>query len=212
MNPSHTELTTAATDLLLAILAAWGVSVLLRRRERDRLKVAIWLVVFGLLCVSSVLGAVAHGLDLTEDVRKMLWRPLNLALGLLVAFFVVGAVLDTWGEGVARRLVPVAVVIGSAFFLYTMLVPGSFLVFVVYEAAAMLVALAVYVRLALREKHRWAWLMLGGVGLNVVAAAVQQSPARMRLMWTFDHNGLFHLIQAVAVMVLLAGLVESLKE
>lgn len=212
MNPSETELTTAATDLLLAILSVWGIAVLLRLRNRDRLKTSIWIFMFSLLGIASVLGAIAHGLAISDETRDLLWKPLNLALGLLVAFFLVGAALDTWGERAARALMPIAVVVGSAFFLYTWLVPGSFLVFVAYKAVVMLVTFALYVRLALRRKDAWPWLMAAGVGLNVVAAAVQQSAAHIRLIWTFDHNGVFHLIQAVAVLVLLAGLVDSMKE
>lgn len=212
MSPIETELTTAATDLLLAGLAVFAIAVLARHRAQRPMKAGIWMAVFGLLLVASILGAAVHGLELADSTRAALWKPLNLALGLLVAFFLVGAALDTWGKGVARKLVPLAIVVGSAFFLYTELSDGSFVVFILYEAAAMIGALLLYLRLSLRGAGAWAWWMTGGVGLNIVAAAIQQTSASMRVVWMFDHNGVFHLLQAVAVLVILGGIVRSLEE
>lgn len=211
MNPLETELTTAATDLLLAGLAGIAISVLLGHRARNPMKAGIWLAVFGLLLVASMLGAAVHGLDLADSTRAVLWKPLNLALGLLVALFLVGAAFDTWGPAVARKLVPIAVVVGCAFFLYTAFANGSFLIFVLYEAAAMVGALLLYLRLSLRGAGGWAWWMTCGVGLNIVAAVAQQTSVSVRFVWIFDHNGVFHLIQAIAVLVLLGGIVRSLE-
>jgi TctA family transporter len=80
-------------------------------------------------------------------------------------------------------------------------------VFVVYEAIAMLFALVVYVVLAARETLRGAAMMAAGVLVSIVAAAVQATGAvRFTLIWDFDHNGAFHLIQMVGLLFLLIGL------
>jgi hypothetical protein len=85
------------------------------------------------------------------------------------------------------------------------------MVFVLYEAVAMLVALALYVRLAIRDGAKWAWLMVLGIGLNIVAAAIQASgTVRLDLGVPFDHNGVFHLVQMVAIVVLVLGVGASL--
>ena len=71
LNPSATELTTAATDAALGLLC---LVVLLRLRAikvSATWKRALWCWVFGLLVVASVLGTVVHGLELSESVRSV---------------------------------------------------------------------------------------------------------------------------------------------
>ena len=178
-----TEQTTAATDALVAIIAAAFAVMLSKEGARsDRTKGRIWSATFGLLAVAAALGAIAHGFQMSGRTNELLWMPLNLALGVTVALFVVGAVYDLRSFSLPSLLVPILLAVGTAFFVVTVLIPGSFLVFVVYEAIAMLFALVVYVVLAARQ--------------TLSGAAI----------WEFDHNGAFHLIQMVGLVFLLIGL------
>jgi hypothetical protein len=205
-----TELTTGATDAIIAVEAVVCAAALWRRRTADPFKTGIWTWVFGLLAVASVLGAVAHALDISESLRTLLWRPLYLALGVVVALFAVGAVYDWRGRGVAARLLPVALAVGLGFFLVTQMVSGAFLVFVLYEAVAMLAALAIYGALAVQQR-RGAGLVATGVLLSIVAAGIQATGSiRFELIVPFDHNGVFHLVQMVALVPLTVGLLRSL--
>jgi hypothetical protein len=213
LNPSPTELTTAATDAALAILALVCIRWLATRRSADPRKVTLWILVLALLALASILGAVAHGLALSERASFLLWQPLYLSLGLVVALFFVAAVYDGVGPDAARRWLIPALVVGGLFYLVTLLFPGTFMVFVLYEAAAMLAALALYGRLALRTRKGWAWLMVLGIALNIAAAAIQATgTVRLDLGVPFDHNGVFHLVQLVAIVVLVAGVASSLTD
>ena len=199
-NPVPTELTTAATDAVLAVLAIACIRWLAVRRSADPDKVTLWILVLALLAVASILGAVAHGLALSPGLVFLLWQPLFLSLGLVVALFVVAAVYDGFGPRAARRLLNPALVVGAAFYLVTLVFPGTFLVFVLYEAVGMLAALALYGRLAIRTGQRWAWLMVTGVALNILAAGIQATETvRVNLVIPLDHNGVFHLVQMVAI-------------
>jgi hypothetical protein len=98
-----------------------------------------------------------------------------------------------------------------AFFVVTRLAPGGFLVFVLYEAVAMLFALAVYGSLAFGAATLGMRWMLAGVGLNILAAAIQATRVvAFTFVWPFDHNGVFHLVQMAALVVLWRGLRASL--
>jgi hypothetical protein len=205
-----TELTTGVTDAIIAIEAVACVAVLWRFRAADAFKVGIWAWVFGLLAVASVLGAVAHALAVSEELREVLWRPLYLSLGLVVALFAVGAVYDWKGRRVAVRLLPIVLPVALGFFAVTQLLSGAFLVFVLYEAVAMLAALGIYGTLAARGR-RGAGLVAAGVLLSIVAAGIQATGSvRLELVVPFDHNGVFHLVQMVALAVLTAGLARTL--
>ena len=204
-------MTTAATDLALGVLAVGCASYLVRFRESDPWKVTLWSWLYGMFAAAALLGALAHGFAWSAAVWDLLWLPLFLLLGLTVALFVVGAIYDLRGLPAARRSVPFLMVLAFVFFGVTQVASGAFLVFVLYEAAAMLFALGVYGYLAATEANRAMSLMVLGVGLNIVAAAIQATQAAsFTFIWPFDHNGVFHLVQMVALVVLCAGLQNSL--
>ena len=201
-----TELTTAATDLALAVLAAPRVMYLSPWLSRSRWRAGLWCGALGLLCASSALGAVVHGLELPAVTEERLWAPHYLMLGLTVSLFVVAAAYDWRGDALARRFLIPMLAAGGAFFAVTRLVAGTFLVFVVYEAAAMLFALGVYVTLEAHKRLPGAGVIAVGIALNVVAATIQATRAvRLTVVWPFDHNGVFHLVQMVALVVLVGG-------
>ncbi len=206
LNGSPVELTTAATDVVLALLCVGVVLGLARLRVHDSWKTTLWSGVFTLLAVASVLGAVAHGLELSESVLAILWSPLYLCLGLTVSLFLVGAVYDAFGKREARRLVPWAIGVALAFWVLTRVVDGGFLLFLVYEAVAMVGALVLYSRLAINHRLAGASVVAAGIGLNLLAGLVQASDITIRLVVPFDHNGVFHLVQVVALATLGYGL------
>jgi hypothetical protein len=206
-----TEQTTAVTDAVLVLLAIGCLVSLRRFRDSDPWKVDLWSWVLGLLALAAGLGAAAHGFEMSEGLRTILWQPLFLSLGLVVALFVVAAVHDWKGQAVSRRLLPVMLAVGVGFFAVTRLVSGSFLVFVVYEAVAMVFALAVYVTLAVGQRLPAAGIVALAIVLNIVAAAIQASgTVRLTIGVPFDHNGVFHLVQMVGVVVLVMGLQRGL--
>ena len=204
---SPTELTTGATDGLLAMVCILACARLKADAMDDRRRAALWRAVLALMALAAALGSVVHGLALAEVVQLSLWNVIYLALGLVVALFLVGAVYDWRGCDAALRLLPWALLAGVLFFALCALLKVSFLFFVAYEAAVMLTVLAVYVRLAWGGRQPGAGILAAAILANLAAAGVQASG------WSWcvgglplDHNGLFHLVQIVATGLLAAGL------
>ncbi len=209
-----TEQTTAITDVILALLALGGTLYLRQIGQSDPWKANLWAWAFGLLALAAGLGAIAHGFQMSETVNQWFWRPLNLALGLVIALFVVGVLYDLWGLPQAQRALPIVIAMGIVFFGVTLVRPGSFMVFIIYEAIAMLFALGAYGWLATTGRLAGAGWMAAGVLVTIIAAVVQASwngqDNPLTLIWQFDQNGLYHLIQTVGVVLLLVGLRAAL--
>lgn len=203
-----TEQTTAATDGILALLALAGLVVLVRLRSRDSRKARIWGAALGCLAVASTLGAVAHGVQTSEGLKHGLWLGIYLSLGLLVAWFVVGTVYDLWGARAASRIAPVMTLIGVVFVALTQLIDGAFVVFVIYEAVALSFAFIGYAYLGLGKRLKGAGIVAAGILVTLAAAAIQATRpgAPITVVWTFDHNGLFHLVQMAGVVLIVLGL------
>lgn len=208
---SPTELTTSATDLVLAIECVVVLAYLRRTPSGDRWKIGVWCWVFGLLAFVSFLGAAAHGLEMPHSLRAAIWKPLYLSLGLLVGLFLVGAFLDWQGRVVARRLVPWSIGLGIIFFSLTEVLNGKFIIFILYEAAAMTSAFVIYSFLAATHRLPGAGVVATAIFLNLVAAGVQASSISFTLLVPFDHNGVFHLVQMVGIATLGLGLRIGMK-
>jgi hypothetical protein len=88
---------------------------------------------------------------------------------------------------------------------------GGLHLFVVFETTAMVAALAIYGFLWATGRLTGAGLVTLGIGLTIMAGVVQASDLSVRLILPFDHNGLFHLVQLVATMVLVTGLRRGLE-
>jgi hypothetical protein len=156
------------------------------------------------------MGAVTHGLVLAPAPRRRLWGALTLALGLAVSLFVVGVVHDLYGMPSARRFLPVMLLTGVGVFLISRLWAGLFTVFIVFEGAALAVALAAYAKLAAAGTLDGAGLMAAGVLVSMAAAGAQAARRlRLELIWEFDHNGIFHLLQTAGLMLLCQGISEG---
>ncbi len=207
-----TEQTTAATDALMAVLCLAGMVFLQRFRSKDPRKIGLWTGLLGLLAMASILGTIVHGFVLPKAVSDFLWQPLYLSLGLAVALFVVAVVHDRFGPVASRQALPWMIAAGFIFFGITFFDPESFQIFIMYEAVAMIFALLMYGTMAIRKSLPGAGFMTLGILLSIVAAAIQAGESmRFTLIWTFDFNGIFHIVQMVGVIVLLEGIRRAMK-
>jgi hypothetical protein len=197
--------TTALTDAGLAVLVMAGMAWLQRRVPPSPLRTT-WLAVLGAFGLAAALGAIAHGVPMSTATLNLVWQPLYLSLGVAVALFVVAAVGAAWGDDASRRARPYLLASAGAFYLLTRITHGDFLVFVVYEAAGILFALGVHARLAWGGRVGAGWVAAGLVVSLAAGAAQAVDTLSVQLVWTFDHNGVYHLLQGAGLAVLLAGL------
>lgn len=208
-----TEQTTAATDVLLAVISFFVARKVFQTGHRiDPQKTKIWVWAFGLLAFAAAIGAVAHGLQMSKLTNLILWQPLNLSLGIAIGLFVAGVVYDFREFTLPRLLIPVMLVFAILFFTVTVLIPNAFIVFIIYEAIAMLFSFIVYTVMAARKQLKGAIWMSAGIFITIVAAAIQAIESiKIEFIWIFDHNGIFHIVQILGLFTLLKGLLIEFR-
>ena len=207
------ERTTAITDLCLALVAFGGILYLRWAPASNNhiLKINIWSAAFGSIGLAAALGAVAHGLVMSQSIHNRCWQLLNLSLALTVSLFVVGVVYDLWGPAICFRILPVTLLAGVAFFVITLIYPGIFFIFIVYESLALIFALGAYLFLALLAEMTGAGFMAAGILVSILAAGIQAKKSiSITIIWLFDHNGIYHILQIIGLVFLLIGLGMSM--
>jgi len=203
-----TEQTTAFTDIILALLAMLTAVYISRKgMEKNQFRTRIWAGAFLFLALSAGVGAIAHGFEMSDGLNRSVWHVINLGLGMTVALFLVATALDLTNEKLAKRFLTGMIILAFIFFLVTVFVPGSFLVFIIYESIAMLVALGTYMGLAVKKKLPGAAMIAIAIFLTMVAAGIQASEAvNVTVIWEFDHNGIFHIVQMMALPLFAIGI------
>jgi hypothetical protein len=201
------ELTTAATDAALALLALASAGFLYRFRGWDFWKILLWCLIMLLLATGSLFGVLVHGFKLATTIYDAFWFLLYLSLGLTVALFVVNAIGDGWGRSASRWTLPFLLVAGCVFPIVAQLIVRDFLIFILYEGVGMIFALVVYTWLMIARHAPGAILITCGILVTIIAAVVQTIHSiAFTVIWQFNNNGLFHLIQMIGVVCLVVGI------
>jgi hypothetical protein len=187
------EPATLATDLLLAGLGGWLAWRLRRKVTPDNRAAVWWCAALGAMALSALVGGLYHGFapNFSTAVDGAWWRlvlALICGMGLTMEVSLIHEIKPR-GRGWMR-------VAGVKFLLSVSAVMfwPDFLVAMIDYGLAMLA----WVVAALILRRGWsAWMMLG-VGLSALAGWVQQSG--WGLAAGFNHNDVFHVIQALALL------------
>ncbi|MCU0559425.1 MAG: hypothetical protein MUD16_04450 [Desulfobacterales bacterium] len=207
LSDSPTERSTAATDLLLSIVALSGLLYLHAAQPGGAWRIQLWSWPLGLIAGSAGLGALYHGLVWPRGLRNAVWQALTFLLGMALALFGAGLTLDLFGPEAGRRSLPLWLATGALVFLVSRRWNGLFRVFIVFEGVVLAAALVGYTALAAASALSGAGWIAAGVLLSGIAAALQAcNGLRFKWIWEFDHNGIFHLVQTAGLVLLCKGI------
>lgn len=207
---SPTEQTTAITDLFLSLQAIGAIWILNRSQAKRPGWTDLWTWFFSLLSLSSLLGALSHGLKMTATVNTALWIVIYLALGIMMALFLIAAVTMHWSPELGIRCLPYGMLIAFTFFVVTQVWSDSFLLFVIYEAISMLLALILYLSCFWLRREKGSGLLAAGILVGIAAAIIDtQSTLRFTFIWEFNNHGIFHLVQMISLLLLTIGVCST---
>jgi hypothetical protein len=188
------EPATLLTDLLLAALTGWLAWRLHRPISTPHPAVRWWSLSLAVTAASALVGGAYHGFapNFPPAVQSVWWTLTLLLVSLISAAMAMSLLFETLP--VARHG-PWQVVIAFKFLAFSSAAikhPEFVVVIIDYGLTMLVWSIA-----AIVMRRRWRGWLLVAVGLSVVAAAVQ------RLHWSpmswFNHNDLYHVIQAFAL-------------
>ena len=202
-----TERTTAATDAFLAIFAVAAITYLSRIAMQDPLKMRIWCGFFAFVAIASVLGTVMHGLVISEGLKRLLWHLLALAIALSVGMLAMGVAYDMWGSFSIRRIMPAILIFMLGLYALANLTSFGRILPVISLAIIVFFALCAYMVKAVRGQLDGAWLMSVSFFVTIIVGIIKASHSvSFKFVWEFDHNGIYHLVQLLALFLLVLGL------
>ena len=163
-----------------------------------------WFVVFfTMIGFASLCGGTVHGFFLHKETKgyKLLWPATLLAIGVTAfAAWVIGATLQ-FSEAVVKWCVIIATIECVVYSLIVVFISRRFLVAILNYLPATIFMLTMLT--AAYQRLREPSVLAGAFGLvlTFVAAGIQQAKIGVHPVY-FTHNALYHVIQAIALLML----------
>ncbi len=204
--PRVAEPAVTVTDYILALEASLF-AARTARQPTAQPGLRSWLTIFfGSISVASLAGGTVHGFFPRPQsmTNKVLWTATYVAIGVTtLATWAIGATIAC-PPRMTRFVTGMATVAVMIYLIVALFVSRQFVVAV---AAYVPATTFLLVALVLRYQHTGDRTMLApaaGVALAFIAAAVQVGRVTIHPR-LFDHNALYHLIQAAALALLFIG-------
>ncbi len=198
-----TEPDVSLTDYGLAIECALFTYVLYQHGNSQEPLRTWFMLFFGSVGVAAMAGGTVHGFFRDESRRghAILWRTTLIAIGVgALAGWAIGANI-LFSPGVARLLSIIAAVEFAVYCLAVLCISQTFMLAMMnYLPATGFLCCALAVGYA-RSGERELLVGLAGLILTFVAAGVQQRRIGLHPVH-FNHNALYHVIQAAALFLI----------
>ena len=194
------EPTTAITDFILG-LETLALALILMMGKGTFPSLPYWIAAFILLGTAALLGGFAHGL-----AYHRLFILIQANLAALMVILLLATLMDGFGSEVAIRWRWPVIGLAVIFALAAWRFPRHFHIYAAFEGILMVGILAVYLWLALTNAINGAGFIAAGIGITLIAAVLFLKKVHFSLVWTFNHNDVYHLVQMVGVFFLFLGL------
>ena len=199
---SIAEPMTVFTDYGLAAVGV-ALAVKLQARAEGHRSRRLWAACFLAVALAAVTGGTSHGWAprMDEAVRVALWRVTYGLVGLGNLFILAGAAVAATRAGLRTALIVALVLRFAVWFAFISMRPDFR--YVVYDYAGTLLGLLVLAAWLRRRGRPGAGWIAAGVLASLAGAAIQRagldpSPA-------FNHNDLFHVVQAIGLYLYFRG-------
>lgn len=201
-----TEPDVTLTDYALAIECLIFAAILHRNKSRN-VKLGRWFtLLFASICAASLFGGTVHGFFPEVDSlgHDILWPASLLTIGLTaLAAWTIGAEL-LFSDRISRLFAAGAFVEFLAYAFVVLLLTARFRIALLNYLPAALFLLFAFSALYRREKNGSFLVAACGLVLTFVAALFQQFELGIHRVY-FNHNAVYHVIQAVALLLIFLG-------
>lgn len=206
------EIDVALTDYGLALLCFVAAYMILGNRSGNR-TLALWFsILFSSVGLAAFIGGTVHGFVHENTlVHAMLWRGTIICIGVsALSAWVIGANI-IFSPGTRRIILGLASINFIMYFAYVVLFNQSFGVAVVNYLPAALFLMIVFANAYKRSLNRLALFALIGLISTFIAAGIQQLEISLHTKY-FNHNALYHVVQAGGLYLIFLGSRDLVKK
>jgi hypothetical protein len=201
-----TEPDVALTDYLLALESFLFAAILLRRCRGTRSLQSWFTIFFAAAGVASACGGTVHGFFHEEQTTgyAILWRATLLAVGVATLANWATAAGLLFSQRATRWVIIAAGVQFVAYCVAVIFLTQDFRIAIADNLPAVLFLIVALLLTYRRQSRTGLLVAAGGLSLTLLAARLQQFQIAIH-PHCFNHNAVFHVIQATAILLLFLG-------
>jgi hypothetical protein len=202
-----TQVDVSLTDYALTVECAWFAYLMARLRTATSSFRSAFMVFFVSIAIAAAAGGTVHGffLDKSTVGYRVLWPFTLIVMGVTALSGVHIAAALQFSRPIAVYINRVAVAVFLAYIVVVLFIRSDFLIAILDYLPALLFIGIAFLLAHFRWKKPAFLIGFLGVCVMLVAAAAQQAKLGIHPQY-FDHNALYHFLQAIALfMVFLAA-------
>lgn len=207
-----TQVDVSLTDYGLAIECMCFAFLIARLRRGASLLSGAFVVFFFSIAIAAAAGGTVHGFFLDESSLgyRILWPFTLLVMGITaLSGIYIGTALQFSGSS-AIYINRIALVVFLAYIIIVLFIRRDFLIAIIDYLPALLFIGGAFLLAHLRQKKPAFLIGFLGVCTMLFAAAAQQAKVGIDPRY-FDHNALYHVLQAIALFMLFLAARETSK-
>ncbi len=206
---SGTELSSGLTNLINALLSIYFLFRLIQMDKEKKGKL-LWAITFAVFIISSLVGAYIHGIQLKQETKKILWAFLNINLCLTIATYSICIWYEAYGLKITRILIPIYTILSIGFGLYKNFIAGSYTSFVVFTIINLFLLMIILI-INIRKKPYLLFFLLAIIVFTIGSYLQTIYTLRLDLILVLDHNGIYHLMVMLFVILNYIGIKRSIN-
>ena len=206
---SGTELSSGLTNLINALLSIYFLFRLIQM-DKEKKRKLLWVITFVVFIISSLVGAFIHGIQLKQETKKILWAFLNINLYLTIATYSICIWYEAYGLKITRILIPIYTILAIGIGLYNNFIAGSYTSFVVFTIINLFLLMIILI-INIRKKHYLVYFLLAIIVFTIGSYLQTIYTLRLDLILVLDHNGIYHLMVMLFVILNYIGIKRSIN-
>jgi hypothetical protein len=207
-----TQVDVSLTDYALTAECAWFAYRMARLRMATESSGAAFMVFFISIAIAAAAGGTVHGffLDKSTVGYRVLWPFALIVMGITALSGVHIAAALQFSRPVAVYINRIALAVFLAYIVVVLFIRRDFLIAILDYLPALIFIGTAFLLAHLRRRKPAFLIGFLGVCVMLVAAAAQQAKLGIHPQY-FDHNALYHFLQAIALFMVFLAARETVK-
>ena len=197
MFTSGTELTTALTDALIALLSIYIFIRFLYLRFDNKYMRYTWLFFFVFMFIAGTMGFIIHGITLNINVINSLWNVLLFIFCIILCLLLLTSVIEIKNNNINKKNVIMLSCISLSIFIiiYVLSLYGFdiVLLYSLFVGVSVIYSLSVYFILYFKHKEKNNIYFIISILLQFIGGIVLTSKSfYIKLFLEYDYNSFYH--------------------
>lgn len=211
------EMTAATTNIGTAVITVLMLVAMSRSQDNSPTRRKLWLWLFACLTAAMLLGALVHGVVMTEVQKRMFWGPLLMALYGCASLLTMASLYEFNGRKSMQRQSIFLIAISLLLVVFSVVNDDIFAlrmpIFFAFTGVCLIIVLIIQLYLAFGKKVRGSLLLVAACLLQIAGGAILAfTDLQLQIgPWLLNAIGIDHLFVGLSLFLFLAAYMQLRK-